>query len=441
MNSTTITDKSSECSDSGREYRVQYVLTWLFRLIAGGTFIFSGFVKAIDPWGTFYKFSEYTTAMGLNIVPALLLIAVAGLCIVEFATGISLLLGIYRKSAPIVALLIMCVMLPLTLWIALFNPVSDCGCFGDFLIISNWSTFWKNLILTLVIIWLLKFNGKCRYLISPAFQWLALVFSALFILIISFVGYYDQPLLDFRPYAEGTALVTNSDEEADDADNFVFVYEKDGIKKEFGVDDELPSESDGWRYVERRAKEKPASLSTESDSEAKTFRIWNLQGDEDVTEEVIPEEGKALLLMIPDLGSVSPATTWKINALYDWAHSHSIEMIAVVSGSISEILEWKDLAMPEYPIYTSDDTAIKEVVRGNPAIVMLDNGIISRKTALGSIDVNKFTDKSDSGAKSSTTGDAGFIANRKAFLKWVVYLYLIFMAVPVALSFLATIKK
>ena len=409
--------------------------TWLFRLIAGGTFIFSGFVKAIDPWGTIYKFGEYFEAMGISMLPSLTLTGVFGLCAIEFLVGIFLVLGIYRKSAPLLALAFMCVMLPLTLWIAVADPVSDCGCFGDFLLISNWSTFWKNVILTAIIIWLIKFNRDCTYLISPAFQWLAVLFSAAFILIISFVGYTDQPLLDFRPYTAGTELVIAGDDDntADDADNLVFVYEKDGQNREFGVDDELPDESDGWKFVERRQKQNDAKLADPTHSGNKTFRIWNLNGDTDVTEEVMLTENKTLVLMIPELKNVSPATTWRINALYDWADSHSVDMIAVVSGNAYEIMEWKDMSMPEYPIYTSDDTAIKEVVRGNPGVVMTDNNKIQWKTSLGAIDVEKFI------RQSPDQGYGGYISDAKGFLHGTVYLYLIFMAIPVALSFMPSI--
>ena len=431
MSNNNVITGSTACTDAKWAVMLHEVLTWLFRLIAGGTFIFSGFVKAIDPWGTIYKFCEYFEAMGISVLPSLILTGVFGLCAIEFLVGVFLVLGIYRKSAPLLALAFMCVMLPLTLWIAVADPVSDCGCFGDFLLISNWSTFWKNVILTAIIVWLIKFNRECTYLISPAFQWLAVFFSAAFVLIITFIGYTDQPLLDFRPYAVGSELVIagDNDNTSDDADNLVFVYEKDGLTREFGVDDELPDESDGWKFIERRQKQNGTKLAEHNDASDKTFRIWNLNGDTDVTEDVMLTGGKTLVLMIPELKNVSPATTWRINALYDWADSHSAEMIAVVSGSAQEIMEWKDMSMPEYPIYTSDDTSIKEVVRGNPGVVMTDNNKILWKTSLGAIDIDKFI------KESPDRSYGGYVTDAKSFLHGIIYLYLIFMAIPVAFSF------
>ena len=183
------------------------IVTWIFRIIVGCVFIISGFVKAIDPWGSLYKFEEYIAALGVPMLHTLLLTGVFGLCALEFLIGIFTIAGCYRKSCPVVALIFMCIMLPLTLWIAICNPVSDCGCFGDYIILSNWATFWKNVIIILMVIWLVKFNRFFTAIISPAFQWMAFVISLVFIITISIHGYIDQPFLDFRPYKAGKEIV------------------------------------------------------------------------------------------------------------------------------------------------------------------------------------------------------------------------------------------
>ena len=149
------------------------------RIVTGGVFVFSGFVKGIDPWGTVYKMDEYLVAMGMPLYDSLILAGVFGLCALEFLIGIYLIFGCYRKSAPMLALLFMCVMLPLTLWIAIADPVADCGCFGDALVISNWATFWKNVAITCLIIWLIKSNRRVPCIITPAFQWMAFVATVL----------------------------------------------------------------------------------------------------------------------------------------------------------------------------------------------------------------------------------------------------------------------
>jgi len=400
-------------------------------VVTGAVFIFSGFVKAIDPWGSFYKFEEYIAALGIPMLSTLLLTGVFALCAFEFLIGIFLLFGCYRRSTPVVALAFMCVMLPLTAWIAIANPVSDCGCFGDYIIISNWATFWKNVILTAIIIWLVKFNRKCYTAISPAFQWMAVVLSLAFVLTVSLRGYLSQPMLDFRAYKTGTELVASEDG-VDSGEDFRFVYEKDGVRKEYGVDDELPSEEDGWTFVERRDISPDVQVLKDKKSD-KTFRIWDRNGEEDLTSDVINKDGNMLLLMIPELPAVSPATTWKINALYDWCERQDVEMIAVVSATSNQITDWEDLSMPRYEIYTCDDTTIKEVARGNPSVVYLEKGMIVWKSTLNALDIDKVS-------AYDNHNPTDFIRDGKQELLNLFYLYLICMAVPATLSFVPQIR-
>lgn len=419
-------------SDSNNRIIISAV-TWLFRIITGTVFIVSGFVKAIDPWGSLYKFEEYTAAMGMPVLHALLLAGVFALCALEFMIGVILTTGCYRKSCPVVALIFIVIMLALTLWIALYDPVSDCGCFGDFIILSNWATFWKNVVLAVMILWLVKYNLEAITIISPAFQWMAFVISLVFVTTVSILGYTRQPLIDFRPYKTGGPFVNMTDEaDNDSGSDFRFVYEKDGERKEFGVDDELPSEEDGWIFVER-IDIMPDKTATVSDSDSRSFRLWDKEGNEDMTAEAVTQ-GKQLLLLIPDLPGVSPATTWKINELYDWATRHDAEMIAAVSGTSAAIAEWEDLSMPQYDIYTCDDTAIKEVARGNPAVVYVDDNRIIWKSSLGSLDIDIVSEHGD------TIRPEDFATDSHKELINLVYLFMICMAVPLTLSMLPRIK-
>lgn len=103
-------------------------LTWIIRIVVGGVFIFSGFAKGIDPYGTLYKVEDYLSVLSLSVWPNLVLVGVFGLCALEFLAGVFLLTGCFRRSSVIIAGGIMAFMLPLTLWIAVSNPVADCGC-------------------------------------------------------------------------------------------------------------------------------------------------------------------------------------------------------------------------------------------------------------------------------------------------------------------------
>lgn len=358
-------------------------VTWLLRLVTGALFTFSGFVKGIDAWGTIYKLDEYLAALGVPMSHSLVVVCVYALCILEFMIGIYMLFGCYRRSNCILALLFMIVMLPLTLWIAIADPVADCGCFGDAYIISNWSTFWKNVILTACIVWLLKYNKSIPCIITPAFQWIAFIATALFLFCICWYGYNIQPMIDFRPYKTGTMLIDESQEE--DEPQYVFVYSKEGTNREF-TEDNIPDDNEGWTFVSRREIHNSASKAMNGHS----FSVMDKAGDEDATEDAIDAEGREFILLIPSLKEISASTTYKINMLFDWAQAHDIGLIAIVAANTGSIPEWEDLSMPRYEIYTADDTSIKELARGNPSVVFLDKGVIKWKSTLTALNEDSF---------------------------------------------------
>lgn len=410
------------------------IITWIVRIIVGGTFTVSGFVKAVDPWGLLYKSDDYLAALSLNIWPNLQLVGVFGLSAVEFLVGIFLLFGCFRRSVAIVVAVIMAFMLPLSLWVAVTNPVEDCGCFGDAFIISNWASFWKNVFLIIGVWWLIKYNKSTKWLITPALQWLVFLVTGVFIVIIEMFGYISQPLLDFRPYKIGKTLI---DTEAipDNSEKYVFVYEKDGVRKEVDEDDVLPDDDDGWVFIDRKEiKQTDSSLNNQAEDGRRNLRIWSRNGEEDVTDEVISDNGKELIVMMPNLKEVSPAITWKLNSLYEWSEKHQVVMIGVVSGLSSEISSWEDLSMASYPIYTADDTQIKEVVRGNPGVVYLIDGKVIWKSTLTALNVDDFMSP-------EISDDAGsFSIDNMLILKNCIYMYVIIMALLVVLSFSQKLK-
>jgi hypothetical protein len=359
------------------------VVGWLCRILVGAAFIFSGFAKAIDPWGTLYKVNDYLAVMGISVSGNLEIAGVFSLFLAEFFIGVFILTGCFRKWIPILALAMMCFMLPLTAWIAISDPVSDCGCFGDAWVISNTATLLKNVVLTLAIIYMVKYNRQLHWIVTPALQWIFLILSAGYLLLIALVGFNMQPLIDFRAYKVGTPLIS----ESEDLDSeFEFIYKKGDKYKVYGIDDEMPDEDSGWTFVERREKAHPVTS-----AEQHTLTLWT-EDEEDVTEDAILDEGEQMILFMPSLGEINLISTWPINAMYKWCSDKEIDMIAVVSASRPEIAEWQDLSMAEYPIYLSDDTVIKEIVRGNPAVVFLRDGKIVWKTALSSINYDNLAD-------------------------------------------------
>lgn len=361
-------------------------LTMLMRLTVGGVFIFSGFSKAIDPWGGYYKITDYLSALGFNEWMGTALFIAVALAVIEFVLGIVIAVGAYRRSAPIVALLLMLVMTPLTLWLAMTNAVPDCGCFGDALHLSNWATFGKNVLLLLGIIYLLLFNKSLRGVYGPAVHWAVMALSFVFVMAVAYYGYFNQPLLDYRPYPTGTRLVSSTIEESEDSeDDFIFVYSKDGEQHEFTIDS-LPNEEEGWEYVTRYHARRPHGKVIMQNGNARPGIVILDQDGNDVTLDVLGSNHRTVLLLFPDLPKVGVVNSFALNELNDAALIADADVIGLTPATSAEIEQWKDLSMASYPIYNMDDSELKMVARGNPAVVYLEDGVIKWKRTLSSLD-------------------------------------------------------
>ncbi len=355
---------------------LQTVAVWLCRIIVGLTFIISGWSKAIDPWGFLFKVQEYLTEWGLLSIPREILISgCIFLACVEFTTGLLIAAGALRRFSVMTSAAIMAFMLPLTVYIYLYNPVSDCGCFGDFIILSNSATLIKNVILTPMIVYLLIANKRVQGLYKPELQWLVITASYAFCIVIAYIGYDVQPIKDFRPYPVGSSLVESNDSEVNNA--MAFIYEKDGEQQEFTIDS-LPDST--WTYVDR----------VDSGQGASNERIAIYDYDDDVTDEVIDTENPQLLLLVTDPGIAYLSRARLANELNDYIVSKGGSMLALV-GSTGERLEnWRQLASPHCDVYSVESTSLKELARGDAALVYMTNGIIRWKRTLSSMNAEMF---------------------------------------------------
>lgn len=364
------------------------LLTVLMRMTVGGVFVFSGFTKAVDPWGTCYKITDYLNAMGLERWSSAALFFASAIAALEFMLGIAIVVGAYRRSSPWIALLVMLVMTPITLWLAITGAVPDCGCFGDALHLSNWATFGKNVLLLLGVIYLILFNTSVRGIYGPAVHWMVMAASFAFIMAVAYYGYFTQPLIDYRPYPVGTRLISQDNIDADDSgegeDDFIFIYSKDGAEHEFTIDS-LPDEEDGWEYVTRYHTKRPRGKVIVQSGNHNSIAIMDEDGD-DVTLDVLGASRRTVLLLFPDLTDVSVASSFTLNELTDAALVADAQVIGLTPASASEIERWKDLSMASYPIYNMDDSELKMLARGNPAVAYIEDGVIRWKRTLSSLD-------------------------------------------------------
>lgn len=347
-------------------------LVILCRIAVGVTFIVSGLAKSIDPWGFLYKTMEYLEVWDLNLPRSLVLVGTMFLSAGEFTAGFMSLLGCYRRAVSWLLLATMAFMLPLTLYIMIAEPVSDCGCFGDFIVISNTATFLKNVVLTAAIVVMVIYNHRVRCLVSPYIQWLPAVTCVIYALLIGVTGYNEQPLVDFRGFPVGTAL--SADSSASAGAEFDFVYEKDGTRQKFTIDS-LPDST--WTFVERRLKA--------GNAEAAHDPLAIYDGSDDVTADVIDTEGEQLMVLIPDLRYADMSSTYTINELNRYIEARGGSMIGIIGSDTDGLELWREIAMPEYALFTAEPTQIKELARGNVSIVYVENDTVRWKQTMSAL--------------------------------------------------------
>ncbi len=398
----------------------------ILRVAVGATFIISGWAKAIDPWGTVYKISEYLDVWDLDI-PAALVTSVSFLLSAwEFVWGAMLLLGTYRLVSVLSLLLCMAVMLPLSLYIAIASPVADCGCFGDLMKISNTGTFVKNIFITAALVYLLVVNTRVRAVLSKHTQWIAGGLLTFYILVIALIGYNVQPLVDFRRFAPGTSILageTDSDDGEEDVE-YDFIYERDGEKRTFTAD-ALPDST--WTFVER-----VLTGGNESIDDGLAVMVDGV----DILPEIISPDGEhplpeQFIVTIPSPDVVDISFTNLINDLNDYITERGGTLTAFIAGDRESIDRWNDIAMASYDTYQVEPNLVKELARGSAALVYIREGTIEWKRTLSSIDpalVGRHT--------TARTGDAlaprpemwlrytGLILGAALLLLWLVDLFL-----------------
>ena len=358
--------------------KVKKILVEVSRIILGCVFVFSGFVKAVDPLGSTYKFQDYLTAFGMDFFNFLTLPASFFLSALEFALGVFLLLAVYRRFTTIMTLLVMSFMTCLTFYSALTNPVTDCGCFGDALILSNWETFYKNIVLMVfTIIALLWYK-----LMSPVFSTknasLVASYTTIFVLAISFYCYRNLPILDFRPYKIGNNIpekMIRPEGAAQDVYKTTFIYERDGAKQEFTLDN-YPADDPSWTFVDSKS----VLVEKGYTPPIHDFTITTMMGD-DITDVVLADTSYSFLLVSYRLDKANDSDADQINELYDYAQKFGYGYYLLTASTPDQIVEWAENTGAEYRICTTDAITLKTIVRSNPGMMLIKNGTIINKWA------------------------------------------------------------
>ena len=347
------------------------------RFVLAATFIFSGYVKAIDPLGTLYKLKDYAAAMSLNgLLPDWVLVGVAiALGALEFALGVFMLFAVRRHVVSRIMLAFMTAMTVLTLWIFVADPVKDCGCFGDALKLTNGETLLKNIVLIACAALVAWRPADMARFISRSNQWIVRYYTVAYIVITSVYCLYTLPIFDFRPYHVGTNIKQDMEiPEGAEQPEFesTFLLRKNGETREFTLDN-YPDST--WEYVDTRTVQTKKGY----EPPIHDFALTSCDTGEDITEQVLTKKGYTFLLVSPRLAVADDSNFGDIDQIYEYAEENGADFYCVTASANDEIERWRDLTGAEYKFCNADETTLKTMIRSNPGLMLLKDGTIIGK--------------------------------------------------------------
>ncbi|MFA6199988.1 MAG: BT_3928 family protein [Bacteroidales bacterium] len=359
-------------------------LARIFRIIVGLVFIFSGFVKSVDPYGSAYKITEYMGVFGFNgliqAMPWLPIFVSIILCSLEFIIGILLVSGFFKKYVNWIVCLMMLFFTVLTFIDALTNKVADCGCFGDAVKLTNWETFFKNIIIDILLVVAIVFD-KLKLASKKNLFYGRLFGSIVIVLVLCFTIYNAlyEPLIDFRPWKEGNRIVAKKEDQKPPVSYATYKNNLTGKEREFGMD-ELMKEyqidtafASHWTFINSRV------INTNTVA-ANGFSMIGVFDDKDKTFDILSYEGVTFIFTLVDLDSPSKKAIEKVAKFEKEASAFGCQTALVTATQIkkwadfTERNNWKDVLM-----YSTDDKAIETMMRSNPGVVMMRNGVVVKK--------------------------------------------------------------
>lgn len=336
-------------------------------------FIFSGVVKLIDPKGTEYKIQDYGQALDLSfpsLVPLFLSVALA---LFEFSMGINMVFAIHRKRTTRLIVLFMLIVTPLTLYLALANPISDCGCFGDVLVLSNWQTFVKNLVLLALALVTAIYPRYLTRFVLERNQWMISLYTWFYGLLLASFNITSLPVIDFRPYHIGSNIREKIEATGGKWVTY-FLLEKDGVQREFLLED-YPDST--WTFIDSRTEQ----ISVPEKPLIDDFVVTDIKTAEDVTWQIIEESDYQFLLVSPRLEDADDGVMDRLAVLNDYCQTQGYKLRCLTASTDSIIQRWCDITGAEYEFFHADNEVLKTMIRSNPGLILLHDGIVINKWA------------------------------------------------------------
>jgi len=349
------------------------------RIILGIVFIFSGFVKVVDPLGSAYKFADYFNAFGLGFMEFAALPLGIFLAAFELVLGVILILAYRRRTVFTITLWFMSFFTLLTFILAIFNPVSDCGCFGDALILTNWQTFFKNVVLMVFVLILYLQRKKELESDRRIGEWVFIGVLFLMASAFSFWNYRHIPLIDFRPYDVGTVIAEEMEiPEGAPQDQYetslVYKNKKTGKSESFTMDN-YPKDSLQWEFESSDSK----LIKKGYEAPIHDFAIMNEDGY-DLASEILSDRDYSLVMISynlshSDQSALQLATGWSQLEIL----ASDFTFYAVTASPSMEVQSISADLNLGYDFHVADEIMLKTIVRSNPGFILLKNGTIIGK--------------------------------------------------------------
>ena len=362
------------------------IITWISRILIGGLFIFSGVIKANDPLGFSYKLDEYFVEFGKSIalfqwdfmMGATVYFSII-VCVLEIFVGAVLLLGLWRRITTTLLLLMIIFFGFLTFYSAYFEVVQDCGCFGDFITLTPWESFFKNLIMFAFILWLF-FN---KQYINPLFSYLQtqrLAFTILAVAVLFPVYTYNfLPVLDFRPYEIGNDIkelmeIPEGAPKAKYEIKYTYENKESGKKQEFTVNN-LPDSLDNWKFIERKQKQ----IREAYEPPIHDFSIEGFDGY-NATEDFLKQTGYRIVVVQHDLTKTNTNAQEDLNKLYQKINEETdMGFWTLTASGKPTVNKYKKKHNVNYEYYITDRTTLKTIIRANPGVLLMKDNVIKAK--------------------------------------------------------------
>lgn len=348
------------------------ILANISRVFTGLVFVFSGFVKGVDPLGTAYRLEDYFIAFNWDFfIPMALPFSIL-LCTIEFAIGAMLLFNLKMKFTSVILVLMMLYFTVLTLNDAINNPVPDCGCFGDAIKLTNWQTFYKNLILLPLAIVVFVYRKKYKPFANGIIQMIMAVMFAAVFASFSFYCYSHLPVIDFTEWKTGNKLYPENPQPV----KYYLTYrsKKTGQTSEYLSPNYPFNDSiwmSEWEFVDQRVVDP-------NEYYGKSLVISDTSGN-NVTESIIRNPEYQLIINSYDLTTADEKAFRTLNEFVAKAYQDNIPTAVLVSSGNNEIKSFAAKNKLQLDFYTSDDIALKTIVRSNPGLLLMKDGVILKK--------------------------------------------------------------